>query len=67
MHHYACYEQVVLIHLAGKTIPRDGSLKEKRLVRVKLLIYVILCIISSLGVVLGLSFLALNIYYRNHV
>jgi len=39
---------------------------EKQLVRVNLTVYVILCTIAGLGIVVALSFLAINIRFRKH-
>ncbi|KAK2193416.1 hypothetical protein NP493_13g08014 [Ridgeia piscesae] len=46
--------------------PRDGTVIEKQLVRVNLTVYVILCTIAGLGIVVALSFLAINIRFRKH-
>ncbi|KAI0215382.1 Gamma-aminobutyric acid type B receptor subunit 2 [Lamellibrachia satsuma] len=46
--------------------PRDGTVIEKQLVRVNLTIYVILCTIAGLGIVVAVSFLAINIRFRKH-
>ncbi|CAD5114117.1 DgyrCDS3264 [Dimorphilus gyrociliatus] len=46
--------------------PRDRTRQRLHLQRVNLTIYAILCTISSIGIIIALVFLGINIKFRNH-
>jgi hypothetical protein len=55
-----------ILHIAGKGPPRDGSVTKRHLQHVNITIYSVLGTIAALGIVLALTFLAINIKFRKH-
>ncbi|XP_048589159.1 gamma-aminobutyric acid type B receptor subunit 2 isoform X1 [Nematostella vectensis] len=46
-------------------VPLDRTIKVRQFIKIPLWLYIFVCLMGSLGIVLGLVFLAFNIKYRN--
>ena len=61
---FGCFTSASVI--VGRGPHRDRTLQERVLQRVNITIYVALCTLASLGIILAITFLVINIMFRKH-